>query len=43
MNGDKISEVVSKVVESLNCKMTLSLAEALTKCVEENPTLNITI
>lgn len=35
MNGDIISEVVSRVVEGLGCKMTLSLAEALAKCVED--------
>ena len=35
MNGDVISEIVSKVVENLNFKMTLPVAEALSKCVEQ--------
>lgn len=34
MNEDVIGEVVSKVVENLNFKMTLPLAEAVSKCVE---------
>ena len=35
MNGDVISDVVSKVVESLSFKMSLPVAEALSKCVEQ--------
>lgn len=35
MNSDNISEIVSKVMTELSCKMTLSLAEALSKCVEK--------
>ena len=36
MNSDNISEIVSRVVAELSGKMTLSLAETLSKCVEKN-------
>ena len=35
MNSDNISEIVSRVVAELSGKMTLSLAETLSKCVEK--------